>query len=40
MIRFSREKVLFLHQLIVAETGGSTGLRDIGLLDSADLSNL
>lgn len=35
MIRFSEEKVLFLHQLIIAETGGSTELRDIGLLDSA-----
>ena len=35
MIRFSEEKVLLLHQLIIAETGGSTELRDIGLLDSA-----
>lgn len=35
MIRFSEEKVLLLHQLIVAETGGSNELRDIGLLDSA-----
>lgn len=35
MIRFSEEKVLLLHQLIVAETGGSPELRDIGLLDSA-----
>ena len=35
MIRFSEEKVLLLHQLIVAETGGSNELRDIGLLGSA-----
>ena len=35
MIRFSEEKVLLLHQLMVAETGGSNELRDIGLLDSA-----
>ena len=35
MIRFSEEKALLLHQLIVAETGGSNELRDIGLLDSA-----
>ena len=35
MIRFSQKKVLLLHQLIVAETGGSPELRDINLLDSA-----
>ena len=35
MIRFSEEKVLLLHQLIIAETGGSHDLRDIALLDSA-----
>ena len=35
MIRFSQEKVLLLHQLIIAETGGSPELRDINLLDSA-----
>ena len=35
MIQFSEEKVLLLHQLIIAETGGSAELRDIGLLDSA-----
>ena len=35
MIRFSEEKVLLLRQLMVAETGGSNELRDIGLLDSA-----
>ena len=35
MIRFSQEKVLLLHQLIVQETGGDSGVRDFGLLDSA-----
>jgi death-on-curing protein len=35
MIRFSEEKVLLLHQLLIAETGGSAELRDIRLLDSA-----
>ena len=35
MIKFSREKVLLLHQLIAQETGGSIGVRDEGLLDSA-----
>ena len=35
MIRLSKEKVLALHQLIARETGGSVGLRDEGLLESA-----
>ena len=35
MIKFSQEKVLLLHQLIIAETGGSTGIRDYNLLDAA-----
>ena len=35
MIKFEREKVLLLHQLITAETGGSADVRDLGLLDSA-----
>ena len=35
MIKFSRDKVLLLHQLIAQETGGSIGVRDEGLLDSA-----
>ena len=35
MIRFSKEKVLLLHQLITQETGGSVGVRDEGLLESA-----
>lgn len=35
MIRFSQEKVLLLHQLIIQETGGSPELRYIDLLNSA-----
>lgn len=35
MIRFSKEKVLLLHKLIAQETGGSIGVRDEGLLESA-----
>lgn len=35
MIRFSKEKVLLLHQLITQETGGSAGVRDYALLESA-----
>ncbi|MBQ3371527.1 MAG: type II toxin-antitoxin system death-on-curing family toxin [Oscillospiraceae bacterium] len=35
MIQFSAEKVKLLHQLIALETGGSIGLRDEGLLESA-----
>ncbi len=35
MIRFSQEKVLLLHHLLIQETGGSPELRDVNLLDSA-----
>lgn len=35
MIRFSKEKVLLLHKLIAEETGGSVGVRDEALLESA-----
>ena len=35
MIRFSKDKVLLLHRLIAQETGGSEGVRDEGLLESA-----
>ena len=35
MIRFSKEKVLLLHQIIAEATGGSVGVRDEGLLESA-----
>lgn len=35
MIKFSKEKVLLLYQLISEETGGEVGVRDVGLLESA-----
>ena len=35
MIRFSKDKVLLLHKLIAEETGGSIGVRDEALLESA-----
>ena len=35
MIRFSKEKVLLLHKMIAQETGGSIGVRDEGLVESA-----
>ena len=35
MIKFSKDKVLLLHRLIAEETGGSIGVRDEGLLESA-----
>lgn len=35
MIKFSSDKVLLLHRIMLEETGGSDGVRDIGLLDSA-----
>ena len=35
MIKFSKEKVLLLHELIAKETGGDEGVRDFGLLESA-----
>ena len=35
MIKFSKDKVLLLHKLITQETGGSIGVRDEALLDSA-----
>ena len=35
MIRFSEEKVKFLYKLMVEATGGSFGIRDGKLLDSA-----
>ena len=35
MIRFSKERVLLLHQLMAEATGGSVGVRDEGLLESA-----
>ena len=35
MIGIGKDKVLLLHQLMIAETGGSCGIRDYNLLDSA-----
>ncbi len=35
MIRFSKEKVLLLHQLMTEATGGDVGVRDEALLESA-----
>lgn len=35
MIKFSKEKVLLLHKLLIEQTGGEDGIRDIGLLESA-----
>ena len=35
MIKISNEKVKLLHQLMAEATGGSAGVRDEGLLDSA-----
>ena len=35
MIKFTKEKVLLLHKLIAEATGGSVGVRDEALLDSA-----
>ena len=35
MIRFDTDKVKLLHQLMAETTGGSIGVRDEGLLDSA-----
>ena len=35
MTRLSKERILLLHQLMAQETGGDTGVRDEGLLESA-----
>lgn len=35
MIRLSKTQILLLHEQLIAETGGSSGLRDEGMLDSA-----
>ncbi len=35
MIKFSKEKVLLLHQLMTEATGGDAGVRDEALLESA-----
>lgn len=38
MIVLSKEQILMLHEQLIKTTGGSTGIRDEGMLDSA-LSN-
>ncbi len=38
MIRLSKEQVLLMHERLIETTGGSIGIRDEGMLDSA-LSN-
>ena len=35
MIRLTKSQVLLIHDQLIAETGGSSGLRDEGMLDSA-----
>lgn len=35
MDRLSVEQILFLHDRLIRETGGSHGVRDVGLLESA-----
>ena len=35
MIEFDKDKVLLLLQLLIESTGGTAGVRDFGLLDSA-----
>ena len=35
MIKFSKEKVLLLHQIMAEATGGASGIRDDALLESA-----
>ena len=35
MIKFSKEKILLLHKILAEATGGSSGVRDEALLDSA-----
>ncbi len=35
MIKFSKEKIKLLHQLMAQATGGSVGVRDEALLESA-----
>ena len=35
MISIGVQKALLLHQLMIEQTGGELGVRDIGLLESA-----
>ena len=41
MKRLSKEQVIKIHSMLISKTGGSDGIRDDGLLDSAlcSLSN-
>ena len=35
MIRLRKEQVILLHERLIEATGGSNGIRDDGMLDSA-----
>lgn len=35
MIRLTKEQILFLHEELILETGGISGIRDEGMLESA-----
>jgi len=35
MIKLSKEHVILLHERLIETTGGSNGIRDDGMLDSA-----
>ena len=35
MIKLTKEQILMLHSDLIKKTGGSDGIRDIGLLESA-----
>ena len=35
MIRLSKSQILLIHDQLISATGGSSGLRDEGMLDSA-----
>ena len=35
MIRLSKEQVIMIHEQLIKETGGASGLRDEGMLESA-----
>ena len=35
MIRLCKSQILLIHDQLISETGGSSGLRDEGMLDSA-----
>lgn len=35
MIQFTKEQVILLHQALIVEFGGASGIRDESLLESA-----